>query len=323
MLRNNQYLRLKGIKSFKEEGKAILNKLVSIEERKLLERIDFGRILNYPARQKLYERRLKLTKTLTIILKEMEHLEEENQDQVTLYMTQKSGFTAGLWMIIDQIDSVLRKDDKHRKDMGFQLMKSPTFYPTSIQLWSEMPVDIIRKASEEHKECMKSLDDVRTHTDIGKGSKQKDQTKIPSVTSAFQRVPPTVIEDHESSLILKERGSEEAISMTTKFQNPSRNSQQTETKVTQQCTNNSMFSTQSVIRNAQNEDSQWEHRQNRRNKALEQFIRKARRKGEMTAVYESKLRQSFRIRQEAEEKRLRAEEKKIQLLLDETLAKKI
>ena len=102
-MRNNQYLRLKGIKSFKEEGEANLNKLVSIEERKFPEGIDFRRMLNYPARQKLYERRLKLTKALTIIQKEMEHLEEENQDQVMLYTTQKAEFTAGLWMIIDQI----------------------------------------------------------------------------------------------------------------------------------------------------------------------------------------------------------------------------
>ena len=149
-MRNNQYLRLKGIKSFVEEGKTILNKLVSIEERKLLEGIDFRRILNYPARQKLYERRLKLTKALTIVQKDVEHLEEENQDQITLYMTQKAEFTAGLWMTIDQIDSVLWRDNKHCKDMDFQVVKSPTFYPTSIQLWLEMPVDIIRKASEEH-----------------------------------------------------------------------------------------------------------------------------------------------------------------------------
>ena len=126
-MRNNQYLGLKGIKSFEEEGEAILNKLVSTEERKLLEGINFGRMLNYPARQKLYERRLKLTKALTIIWKEMEHFEEENQDPVTLYMTQKAEFTAGLWMIIDQIDSVLQRDDKHCKDMGFQAVKSPTF----------------------------------------------------------------------------------------------------------------------------------------------------------------------------------------------------
>ena len=54
---------------------------------------------------------------------------------------------------------------------------------------------------------------------------------------------------------------------------------------------------------------------------MEQFIREARWKGEMTAVYESKLRESFRIRQEAEEKRLREEEKMKQLLLDETISK--
>ena len=35
-LRNNQYLRLKGISSFEEEGENILNRLVSIEERTLL-----------------------------------------------------------------------------------------------------------------------------------------------------------------------------------------------------------------------------------------------------------------------------------------------
>ena len=54
LLRNNQYLRLKGIKSFEEEGEAILNELVSIEERKLPEGIDFRRMLNYSARQKSY-----------------------------------------------------------------------------------------------------------------------------------------------------------------------------------------------------------------------------------------------------------------------------
>ena len=91
-----------------------------------------------------------------------------------------------------------------------------------------MPVDIIRKTSEEHKECIKSLDDVRIqkqpkHMGVGKSSKRKHQTKIPSVTSAFQRV---------LSLILKERGCQEAISMAAKFQNLSGNSQQTETTLT-------------------------------------------------------------------------------------------
>ena len=250
---------------------ALLNQNTT-EERKLLKGIDFGRILNYPTRQKLYERRLKLTKVLTIVWKEMEHLEEENQDQITLYMTQKAVYSR--FMDDNRPNSVLWRDDKHHKDMGFQAVKSPTFYPTSIQLWSEMPVDIIRKATEEQEECMKSLDDVRIQKQlkrmgIGKSSKQKDQTKIPSVTSAFQRVPPTVTKDHKSLLILKERGHQEAINMAVKFQNLLGNSQQTEATVTQQSMNNSIFSTQSVTSKAQNKDSQQEDRQSRRNKVLE------------------------------------------------------
>ena len=86
--------------------------------------------------------------------------------------------------------------------------------------------------------------------------------------------------------------------------------------MTQQSVNNITFSTQLVTSKAQNKNSKQEDRQNRRNKVLEQFLRDARRKGELTAVYESKLRESFRIRQEAEEKRFREEEKKKQLLLD-------
>ena len=64
-------------------------------------------------------------------------------------------------MLIDQVDSVLQKDNECCKAMGFQTVKTPRFYPTGTQLWVEMPVDIIRKVSKEHKECMKSLDDVR------------------------------------------------------------------------------------------------------------------------------------------------------------------
>ena len=75
----------------------------------------------------------------------------------------------------------------------------------------------------------------------GNSSKQKDQTKIPSVTSAFQRVPPTVTKDRQSSLTLKKRGYQETISIGAKFQNPSGNSQQTEATVTQQSVNNSHF----------------------------------------------------------------------------------
>ena len=70
-LRDNQYLRLKGIKRFEEEGKNILNKLVSEEERTVPQDIDVTMILSYGDRQRLYERRLKLTKALPIIQQEM------------------------------------------------------------------------------------------------------------------------------------------------------------------------------------------------------------------------------------------------------------
>ena len=43
----------------------------------------------------------------------------------------------------------------------------------------------------------------------------------------------------------------------------------------------------------------------------------------MRAVHKNKIRESFTIRQEAEEKRLRKEEKKRQMMLDVALAKKL
>ena len=60
-------------------------------------------------------------------------------------------------------------------------------------MWAEMPVDIIRKAAEEHEECMKSIDDAKNrsqvkHTGIGKMSERI--SKIPSVMSAFNMVMP-------------------------------------------------------------------------------------------------------------------------------------
>ena len=85
-----------------------------------------------------------------------------------------------------------------------------------------MPVDI-RKAAEEHEECMKSIDDAKNrsqvkHIGIGKTSKKID--RIPSVTSAFNRVPPSTSEGHKALPFLKERGCQEAIVMAAKFQNP-------------------------------------------------------------------------------------------------------
>ena len=89
LLRDNQYLRLKGIKRFEEEGENILNKLVSEEERMVPQDIDFTTILSYGDRQKLYERRLKLTKASPIIQQEMCQLENEKKDKILLYITQK------------------------------------------------------------------------------------------------------------------------------------------------------------------------------------------------------------------------------------------
>ena len=105
--------------------------------------------------------------------------------------------------------------------MGFQAVKSPKFYPSSEQLWAEMPIDIIRTATEEHEECMKSLDDVKAqrqtkHIGVGKTSKPKGQNVIPSTVSAFQRVVPN-ISDWEASPLLKEKGHQEVIEMAAKF----------------------------------------------------------------------------------------------------------
>ena len=79
LFRNDQYLRLKGIKTFEEECENIMNKLVSTEERSLPKGIDFRKILNYEAKQKLYERRLKMIKAIPIMLREMTALEDETK----------------------------------------------------------------------------------------------------------------------------------------------------------------------------------------------------------------------------------------------------
>ena len=69
----------------------------------------------------------------------------------------------------------------------------PRIYPSDTQLGVEMPVDIIRKAAEEHEECMKGLYDTKMqkqpkHTGTGKTSKPKNPGKIPSNAPAFQKV---------------------------------------------------------------------------------------------------------------------------------------
>ena len=162
-------------------------------------------------RQKLYERRLKLTKAIPIMQREITLLEGENQDQISTYTSQKAEFTEGLHGLIDQIDDILRRDDKHHIAMELQPIKMPRFYPSDTQLWVEKPVDIIRKAAEEHEECMKSLDDARMqkqpkHTGTGKTSRPKNPREIPSNASAFQKVQQVESEDHETSQILRGKG---------------------------------------------------------------------------------------------------------------------
>ena len=132
LLRDNQYLRLKGRKRFEEEGKNILNRLMSKEERMVPQ--DFMKTLSYRDRQRLYKSRLKLTKALPIIHQEMYQLENENDDKIELYTTQKGEFTVGLHMIIDQIDRILRKDDERQQGTGSQALTAPKFYPSGVEL---------------------------------------------------------------------------------------------------------------------------------------------------------------------------------------------
>ena len=109
LLKEDHYLRWKGIMRF--EGENLMDRLVSREERIIPKDMSFRTALTYDNRQKLYEKRLKLTKALLIIQHEMSELESENESKISLYITQKSEFTASLRMLIDQIDSILRRDD--------------------------------------------------------------------------------------------------------------------------------------------------------------------------------------------------------------------
>ena len=144
-----------------------------------------------------------------------------------------------------------------------------------------------------------------------------------STTSAFQKVTPTTNEDCEASPVLKEKGHKEAIEMVAKFHNPPSDPQQAKVVVTQQNSQDSTSAIMSIQSRSQTGDSCIEDRQNRRNQVLEQFIREAKRKGQMTAVYENKIRENFRIRQEAEEQRLKEEERQKQMELDKILAMKL
>ena len=114
--------------------------------------------------------------------------------------------------------------------------------------------------------------------------------------------------------------------MAVEFQNPSRNPQQAKVVIVHQNINgdtSSSAAAQSVTSKTQTGGSYIEDRQNKRNQVLRKFIGEAKGKGEIIAVHKNKIRESFRIRQEAQENRLREEEKKRQMMLDEALAKKL
>ena len=159
----------------------MMDRLVSREERIIPKDMNFRTALTYDNRQKLYEKRLKLTKALPIIQHEMSELESENESKISLYITQKSEFMASLRMLIDQIDSILRRDDSQLQTVGLPVLKTPIYYPSGVDLWAEMPIKIIKKAAEEDEECMMSIDDARgrqqiKHIDIGKTSWDKQHT---------------------------------------------------------------------------------------------------------------------------------------------------
>ena len=204
---------------FEEEGENLMDRLVSREERIIPKDMNFRTALTYDSRQKLYEKRLKLTKALPIIQHEMSELESENESKISLYTTQKSEFTASLCMLIDQIDSILRRDDSQQQTAGLPPLKTPIYYPSGVDLWTEMPVQIIKKAAEEHEECMMSIDDARSRQQIkhiGIRKTSKGMNNIPSTTSAFQKVHPSTSEGHEAPPVIKERGRQEAIKMAAK-----------------------------------------------------------------------------------------------------------
>ena len=100
--------------------------------------------------------------------------------------------------------------------MGLPVLKTPIYYPSGVDPWTEMPIKIIKKAAEEHEECVMSIDDARSRQQIkhiGIRKTSKGMNNIPSMTSAFQRVHPSMSEGCEASPAVKKRGHQEAIKM--------------------------------------------------------------------------------------------------------------
>ena len=127
-------------------------------------------------------------------------------------------------------------------------------------------------------------------------------------------------EGREASPVLKEKGCQEAIAMAAKFQNLRRGGQNN-TVVIQEDASSSRSTMAQEVNNTETGSDLIEERQQKRQGVLEQFLREAKRKGEMMAAHENKIREEFRRRQETEEWKLREEENRRQILLDEVLAR--
>ena len=171
----------------------------------------------------------------------------------------------------------------------------------------------------------KNIDDIRNRSQIKHIGIEKTSeriSKIPSVTSAFNRVMPSMSEGREVSSVLKEKGCQETIAIAAKFQNP-RRGEQNNTVVIQEDASSSRSAMAQEVNNTETGSNLIKERQKKRQRVLVQFLREAKRKGEMMAAHENKIREEFKRRQEAEEQKLHEEENRRQILLDEVLAKEL
>ena len=165
---------------------------------------------------------------------------------------------------------------------------------------------------------MMSIDDARSRQQIkhiGIGKTSKGMNNIPSMTSVFQRVHPSMSEGCEASPMIKERGHQEAIKMVAEVWDWNKR---------EPCPNagGNLPQRLSILTKMSSEYSLIEDRKQKRKKVLEQFLREAKRQGRLTKPMEAKMRDDFHQQQEAKEQRLVEEECKRQLESNKALAQK-
>ena len=66
----------------------------------------------------------------------MSRLEEENPEKLTLHRKQKCKYTAGICILLDDVDENSQEESKAPIIM-------PVYYPTKEELWVEIPQEII------------------------------------------------------------------------------------------------------------------------------------------------------------------------------------